>query len=334
MSRPKIRTFLSIHAVVFVVGAVLVSASGAAPAGSATFTDPSGDAQGGPDVTRVAVSGDAATGALALTVTAPGYAAAVSGGVERDIVVWIDTDRNGSTGDPEDGTEYGLEAWNDATGKWWNIVRWNGAAWESVPESATMRITGQGDSVTWGLSTADISGVSSFRFYVVSGNWNTASERFDTRDDAPDQGWFSYDIAAATSPPATPSETKVSLIVSPPQATPSVPRAGRSFTVAFPLKFQTQRTVAVIDIQTGETRTSQVISWTPASGGTMTCSASVGRKVPARCGSFKGDVARITLIVPKDARGKLLKLAAKITATEKETGKTVNTTRAVSFRVR
>lgn len=333
MWRPKIRTFLSIQAVVLVVGALLVSASGAAPAGSATFTDPSGDAQGGPDVTRVAVSGDAATGVLALTVTASGYSAAVAGEAERDIVVWIDIDRNDATGDPEDGTEYGLQAWSDATGKWWNILRWNGAAWESVPESATMRTTGQGDSVTWGLSTADIGGASSFRFYVVAGNWNTASERFDTRDDAPDQGWFSYDIAAATPAPA-PSETKVSIIASSPTATPSAPRAGRSFAVAFPVKFQTQRTVTVIDIQTGETRTSQVVSWTPASGGTMTCVASVGRKVPVRCGSFKGDVARMTLVVPKDARGKLLKIAAKITAREKETGKTVSVTRAVSFRVR
>jgi hypothetical protein len=332
-----IRTAISIQAAVLVLGAILVSASGAAPAGSSTFTDPSGDAQGGPDVTRVAVSGDVASGTLAVTVTAPGYGAAVSGGVERDIVAWLDTDGNASSGDPEDGTEYGLQAWSDATGKWWNIVRWNGAAWESVPESATMRITGQGDSVTWGLSTADLGGATSFRFYVVAGNWNTTSESFDTRDDAPDRGWWSYDISAPSqTPPPTspPPATEVGLVIGAPKATPLAPRAGKPFAVSYLVKFQKLETVSVVDIATGQTRESLVVTWTPVARAKTTCTVTVAGRVPARCGPPKNGDLRVSLVVPKTAAGKVLKVAIKVTATDEETGKTLTRSRVVTYRVR
>ncbi len=80
------------------------------------------------------------------------------------------------------------------------MLRWNGATWESVPPSASMRVTGTSDSVTFAVSTTDIGGGSSFRFYVVAGTWNSTTETFDTRDEAPDTGWWSYDIAASTPP--------------------------------------------------------------------------------------------------------------------------------------
>jgi hypothetical protein len=324
------------------LGATLTAPAGASTSGSssaletATFTDPAGDAQGGPDITRVAVSGDAATGLLTLTVTAPGYAAAVSGGLERDISVWLDTDRSSSTGDPDDGSEYGLMAWNDASGRWWNIVRWDGAAWKSVPESATMRVSGQGESVTWALSTADLGGATSFRFYAVAGNWNTTSGRYDTRDDAPDTGWWDFDISASSAPttPTTPAAPKVGLLVGAPSSTPKAPVAGRTFTVTFPVRVQTQKTITSIDLQTGDSRESLVVTWQPASGGTMTCSASAGRKVPIRCGAFKGDSARVSLVVPKTAAGKTLKITVKFTAKDKATGKSLSSSRTVSFRVK
>lgn len=316
-----------------------VAASGSASealSGTATFSDPAGDAQGGPDVTRVVINGDGATGSLSFTATARGLGAAASQGIDREVVFWLDTDSNGSTGDPEDGTEYGLLAWNDSEGAWWNVLRWNGSSWESVPETASMRVTGGNDSVTFSMSSADLGGAAKFRFYVVAGNWNTGSERYDTRDDAPDNGWWSYDVAAPSTPttPTTPSEPKVSLLVGAPKAAPKAPVAGRPFTVTFPVRVQTQRTATSIDLQTGETREAVVVTWQPAAGGTMTCSASVGRRVPVRCGAFKGDAARASLVVPKSAAGKLLKLTVRITARDKETGKTTTATKIATFRVK
>lgn len=335
--RRFLRVALLIQVVLLLAAAVVVPGSGAAPAGSASFTDPTGDAQGGPDLTNVAANGDAATGMLTLTATAQGYAAAVSAGAERDITAWLDTDQNRSTGDPADGTDYGLLAWNDAEGKWWNIVRWNGAAWEAVPESATMRVTGQGDSVTWALSTADLGGARSFRFYVVAGNWNTTSERWETRDDAPDSGWWSYDISAPSqTPPPTsaPPATKVALVFSAPRATPRAPVAGKPFSISYLVRFQKQETVTVVDIQTGETRESVVVTWTPVATGKTTCTATVARRVLAQCGPLKNGDVRVSLVVPKTAAGKLLKIAVKVTATDKETGKTVTASKVATYRVK
>lgn len=313
----------------------VTAASGASRAlrGAATFTDPAGDAQSGPDVTRVVINGDAAQGTLSFTVTAVDLEAPAAQGIEREVTFWLDMDSNPATGDPEDGTEYGFVAWNDPSGSWWNLLRWNGSSWESVPATATMRVTGMGDSVTFAMSAADLGGVTRFRFYVVAGTWNTSTERYDTRDDAPNNGWWSYDIAAPSTP-TTPSEPKVSLLVGAAKAAPKAPVAGRPFAVTFPVRVQTQRAVTSVDLQTGQPREALVVTWQPASGGTLTCSASAGRSVPVRCGAFKGDVARASLLVPKNAAGKALKLTVRITAKDKETGKTVTATKVVTFRVK
>jgi hypothetical protein len=316
-----------------VVGVTIASSAGAAPSGSATFTDPAGDAQGGPDITRVAVSGDAATGLLTLTVTASGYAAAVSGGLERDISVWLDTDRNSSTGDPDDGSEYGLLAWNDASGRWWNIVRWDGAAWKSVPESATMRVTGQGESMTWALSTADLAGATGFRFYVVAGNWNTTSARYDTRDEAPNTGWWDFDISAPSQPPSTPPPAKVGLLVDSPSATPSPPRAGKQLSLRFPVQIQTT-TKTLIDLGGGNTREALVIEVEPAQSGTFTATISVAGDVVKRSGSVRRGALRLSLAVPKTATGKLVRIVVKVTATDKETGKSLKAAKVVTYRVK
>jgi hypothetical protein len=340
-----IRIALALPAGLLVLLGALTAGAGASPgasaaaAGTATFTDPAGDAQGGPDVTQAVVSGDAATGLVTFAVTVPGHLPAVPDAYERNALVWIDADMNGATGDPDDGADYLLVAWNDPSGRWWNISRWSGGEWQSAPESPSMRFTRVGDTLRWTLSTTDLGGAAAFRFYVIAGTWDLAARQWLARDDAPDAGWWSYNIAAPSSPtppttPATPAAPKVNLLVGAPQAAPKTPRAGRTFTVGFPVRVQTEKTVTSVDLQTGETREALVVTWTPASGGTMTCTASAGRKVPVRCGSFKGDVARVSLVVPKNAAGKVLKLTVRITAKDKETGKTVTASRVVSFRVK
>jgi hypothetical protein len=91
--------------------------------GTASFTDPAGDALGGPDITGVKINADPATGQISVLATLPGFPLAVTDALERYVALWLDTDRNRATGDPEDGTEFGLEAWVDPTGRWWNAER-------------------------------------------------------------------------------------------------------------------------------------------------------------------------------------------------------------------
>lgn len=336
-SRRVLRT-TSVCALLVAAAGVFVSSPGAssatpsAPTGSATLTDPTGDGQGGPDVTRVAINGDATTGMIQLTVTAPGFSPAAPDDRERDILVWLDTDQNRSTGDPEDGTEYALEAWNDASGKWWNMLRWNGATWESVPPSASMRVTGTSDSVTFAVSTTDIGGGSSFRFYVVAGTWNSTTETFDTRDEAPDTGWWSYDIAAST--PPKPARNDVSLSVRAPTTTPRSAVAGKPLVVRFPVEFFRTKTIVVVDLETGETREDLVVSWEPVTSGKFTARVTVAGATLQRSGAVRRGELRLSLAVPSTARGKVVRIAVRVTATDRETGKTLTATKVATFRVK
>jgi hypothetical protein len=305
------------------------------PAGVATFIDPAGDAQGGPDVTRVVVDGDVATGRIAITITAPGFEPATQDDRERDVLVFLDTDRSAATGDPA-GAEYGLQAWNDASGRWWDMSRWNGAGWESVPETPTMRVTSQGSSLTFQVGTTDLGGATSFRFYVFAGTWNTATKSFDTRDEAPDFGYWTYDITSSTptTPTPTPTPTRVGLLIRPPQTTPKTPVAGKPFAAHFLVQLHKLKTITVIDIETGETRQDLVGTWTPVPRGKATCAATIAGKVLARCGPLEDGDVRVSLVVPKTATGKVLRIAIKVTVKDSETGKTLTARRVASFRVR
>jgi hypothetical protein len=327
-------------AAVLVAGSAFVSGAGAssavplAQAGSAAFTDPSGDAQGGPDVTQVAVSGDAVSGSIALTVTVPGYIPAVTDALERDVVVWLDTDLDRATGDPEDGTEYALQAWNDPSGRWWNILRWTGTEWDSVSQSPTMGFARQGDALMWTVAASDIGGSTKFRFYVFAGTWNEAADKFDATDEAPDVGWWSFD-SATSSPPPPPAASKVGLLVGAPKIVPPVAVAGKRLTVQYRVQVQRTEQTTVIDLETGEPRTSMVTTWEPAAGGRISCAVSIaGQKLSTRCSSFKGDLAQLSLVVPKTAKGKLLKISVTLVAKDSKTGKTLTTTRVVASRVK
>src|SRR6187551_948898 len=81
------------------VGSVAAHPAGrSTAAGSASFTDPAGDAEAGaPDLTTVTINGDPGNGSITVTVTAPGYTPAASDALERDVDVWLDTDKNSST---------------------------------------------------------------------------------------------------------------------------------------------------------------------------------------------------------------------------------------------
>src|SRR5512147_1346610 len=105
--------------VAMVIAATVATAM---PQGQATFSDPVGDSQGAPDVTTVGINGDATTGTISVAVTAPGYLPPSPDALERHVTVYMDTDKNGSTGS-KSGSEYLLHAYNDSTGKWWSVQR-------------------------------------------------------------------------------------------------------------------------------------------------------------------------------------------------------------------
>lgn len=313
--------------------AVLGFASGASAgtAGTMSYTDPAADAEGGPDVTGATIRGDAAPGQIAFSVTALGYPLSVQDGLERYVEVWVDTDRNGATGDPEDGADVGLQAWVDQSGRWWSASRWNGTEYEAIPQSATTTFSRNGDVLTWTLSTADL-GSASFRFYVLAGTWNDAEKRSVARDDAPDRGWWEYDISASTPPPSKPPTTSAKLLIGTPKASPKAPAAGTRFTLRYDVKVQKTESATVVDITTGETRESVIVTWQPLARGTVVARASIaGRAIPLTV-SLRNGALRLSIVVPKTAKGKLIRVPVKIGATD--SGKVLSATRVVTFRVK
>jgi len=80
----------------------LCALAGAASGGPSTltFTDSAGDAAGAPDLTNVALEGDGASGTITFTLTATGLDLASADGSQREIDLWLNTDRNDSTGSP------------------------------------------------------------------------------------------------------------------------------------------------------------------------------------------------------------------------------------------
>ena len=307
-------------------------------AGTMTYTDPVGDAHGGPDVTTGTVTVDAGTGAISVTLNVPGYLPAISDGLERDVWVWLDTDRNSATGDPLDGSDYGFGAYNDSTGRYWSIGHWNGSKWESLPQSPTMNCVRNGDQLTWTMNASDLGGATGFRFYVVAGIWSFATNGWTTEDDAPDHGLWDYSVTGTptttTPTPAPPAPTTaVTLMISAPKMTPRVAVAGKQLTVSFPVVFQKMETGTALNASTGEMTPITLISWTAVTSGKMVCDPSIAGKVIAHSESLKGGQARLSFVIPKNAKGKLIKVSVKITATEKKTGQTATATKVVTFRV-
>ena len=303
-------------------------------AGTTSYADPAGDAKGGPDVTAVTIDGDPATGTIVFTVSATGWGDPVTE-LERDVIIWIDTDRNSATGDPDDGTDISLVAYEDATGKYGGIQYWSGSDWVvQTPWSPTTNIAGRPGAVRFTVNTSDLRGATGFRFYVIGGIWNPSSNTWVAEDDAPNTGWWDYSITETTPPPPPAAETKVKLRISAPTTVPKVAIAGKRFTVTFDVNFAVTKPATTIDIGTGETSSGMLTLIRPAEKGTMVGNPSVAGRVIPHKESLKNGEARLAFVIPATAKGRLLKVKVKITATEKETGRTLTTSRIATFRVR
>jgi hypothetical protein len=271
----------------------------AASTGSATFSDPAGDSAAAPDIASVTINGDPAAGTITVAVTATAYLPAGADGMERDIDVFLDTDKNASTGAPC-GCEYALVAFNDSTGRYWNMGRWDGSAWQSVPQSATMSFTRTGDVLAWTLNAADLGGATGFSFFVVAGTFDAADNAV-ARDFAPDSGKWTYDLAAgapSTTTATTAPTRDLTMFLTPeigkPVTVPARPVAGQRLTLSVPVTRSDDRK--------------------PLASGKMTSAVSVAGKLIPHTQSFTHGVARLSLLVPRTAKRKGLTVKITIKA--------------------
>jgi len=270
------------------VGGVVVAS------GSATFTDPTGDARApAPDITTVAVSDSPSSGSLTVALTAVGYA-----GVSADsypmVKVYLNTDKNAATGAADQlGADYYLAAYRDPQGSGWWISRWDGSKYVDVPQSSAMNFVRSGDVLTWTFTKSDIGGSTGFAFYAWSSTWD-ANNNQTGEDVAPDDGAWTYDLS--TAPPPTTTTTPPVAAVKPwignPATTPAKAVAGKRFTVSFPV--------------------TRADNGMPLTSGTMICDPSVQGKVIPHAESFKNGTAQLLFTIPKSAKGKRLKVQVTI----------------------
>jgi hypothetical protein len=199
------------------LAAVLTSAGSAA--GSVTYADPTGDGRGAPDIQRVAVSNDD-TGRITIRITVD----ALPDGSDARIHLFLDTDRNQATGDPEwSGADYWIV--HDEIDDTYAMGRWDAGGWVDTPsESVEMYSDASGVSVS--IDGKELGNTAGFDFWTRSrlGTGETA-----TYEDAPDAGVWRYDLnVASPPPPPPPPPTTLKRILVP--ALSLLPRSARLFT--------------------------------------------------------------------------------------------------------
>jgi hypothetical protein len=271
----------------------LAMCGGAASAGSAALTDPRGDAAGAPDITAVSLSDVPHSGALVVSVTASGLVASTS------VDVWLDTDKNDSTGSAS-GSEYLLEVWQEADDWGWTIEKWNGSDWKMIPDAPTQRFSRSGDTFTWTLNKSDLGGAGAFAFYVAGYLFNEAGDDVTSRDLAPDGGSWAYDLSGPS------LAQPVKAVVAKPLAVPAKPRAGTLLSLTFPVTSDTGQAL---------------------SGARLTATTKIGSVTVPHTQSLSAGAAAVNVLIPKKAKGKVLTVTVRISVG----GQT--TTRVVSFRI-
>jgi hypothetical protein len=193
-------------------GAALPSAATAsATTTGQRFGDPAGDANGGPDVSSVAIHDRG--GVVTFTIMASGVKVTAGSGVKGTLVyAGLDTNGDGKS-------DYYLDVYGDATGVGWDI---EDSREKTIPQTPTMGFFASGDSYTFTLSSTDLGGATGFSFYVKSVQKADGADGVNA-DAAPDGGRWSYSL------------TSVKPVIGTPTMSPATPLAGHPLIITFPV---------------------------------------------------------------------------------------------------
>jgi hypothetical protein len=146
-------------------------------------------------------------------------------------------------------------------------------------------------TATFGISKADLDVGTGFSFWVGTTKYDSD---FDVvgHDYAPENGLWGFDLNAPTKTSTVQAAYKA--VIGPAVALPKRAVAGKRFTVTF----------AVSRSDNGR----------PLAGGTMSCSPTINGKLVAHTDSMSNGTARLSLVVPKNAKGKTLSVKLAVTA--------------------
>lgn len=144
------------------------AASGSRPAATSsptthnpyTFTDPTGDSGGAPDISGVAV-GNTAAGEIRFEISIANAPTLLR---DNDFVgVFIDADRNPSTGFAG-GFEYSIQT----AGTELLLARWGSSGYERVSAPSLIKIWVSGGKMTLRVSSADLGNTTGFAFWAAT----------------------------------------------------------------------------------------------------------------------------------------------------------------------
>ena len=168
---------------------VLVCAASSGASGTAqTYSDPQGDQQGtAPDVTTTVVSHDA-SGTITWRINVANQPTLAAG---SDVVLWVDSDRNPSTGAPNTlGSDYVFIVAADG----FAFARWTGTDFDFDTPGTSVDIS-YNAGATIAVNRSEIGNTNGFNFWV-RGLQETGPETADI-DDAPNDGTYAYVLTPA-----------------------------------------------------------------------------------------------------------------------------------------
>lgn len=283
----RLLTFTLAAATAATVGMFATSANAvplASTAPIATFSDSLGEVAGAPDIGKVTVSVDGQV--LTIEAQIANMPEVMSEGI---VGFLLNTDSNAATGSLS-GADYivGLDV-KTLSG---SVLHWNGTEYvqaEKVADPSRNLIGGGTAGLMFNL--ANFGSPTHIEFAVLVSRGPSDSGLIDV---APDAGLWAFDTTATPTP--TPTPTPAPAVVKPVFGTvtmvPAKPVAGKKLVF----------TLAVKRSDTGA----------PLTTGRMVCDPSVAGVVIKHAESFTGGTAKLTFLVPKTAKGKLLKVKIKI----------------------
>ena len=293
--RVKLAAFVAVFSLAaLLVGAASTSAAPehAAAAVPVVFTDPSGDSGTAPDLTQVSVTNDDQGNYTFVASFGTAYGSASS------FYIYLDTDGNPATGDPQSlGSEFIIDQ-DGSTGEY-GFAQWNGSAWVDTPANYTADVTldTTNNTLTVVVNKSELNNTAAFNFWVESDDADGSTGHYD--DGPSGSGSWSYKLQAP-----------LTLLLAGSHATPA--KAGGTWAMV----------IAAVRSDTGKTVGPE---------GAITCSAtSHGKKLKllARVFVSTGGVsaAVCTFSVPKTLKHKVLSGSIHVSYGGITVGKTFTTT--------
>jgi hypothetical protein len=122
-------------------------------------------------------------------------------GDNAELYLYLDTDQNTATGDPDNlGADYLF--YDDHASHSFSLAEWNGADWEDAPETtASVLVAADRYTVTASVNQSDLGDARTFDFFVVTDNTDGGTDDYD---DAPSgSGAWTYALQPALTLAAT-----------------------------------------------------------------------------------------------------------------------------------